>query len=112
MRRVVGKRARCILHRLSPCEIAARLPHAAALERGARIGAVDEAQHAVAPGRIEHGDQEAPRHVAIGGAEPGKRAADARGLQAGEPQRQRLALAAVTNSSRWRRSLAPSFCST
>src|SRR5258708_29620577 len=67
--------------------IAASRPAAA---RG--IGAVDQAQHAVALPGVEHGDQEAPRHVVVAVAETREGPADPLALQPGEPERQRLAL--------------------
>ena len=56
------------------------------------VGARDEPQHAVAVVGVDHGDQEPARRLVRVGPELGERARDARGLQAGELHRQRLAL--------------------
>ena len=75
-----------------PSSTSPRDPHSRPPLAPRAVGAIDQPQHAVAMHRIEHGDQETPRHVAVlvpvsASARPMRAA-----LQGREPQRQRFAL--------------------
>src|SRR5665647_3334882 len=56
------------------------------------VGTRDQAQHALAIIEVDHGGQKMPCRVVRPGSKFGNGAIDARGLQAGELERQRLAL--------------------
>ena len=56
-----------------------------------RVGARDQAQHALAVLGVDHAGEETPRRLARAGTEFLKHACDAHGLQPGKLHRQRLA---------------------